>query len=108
MSPKFSTFPRNFTRRDPKDSSGYIYVFSIGHDNLYKVGKSVNWERRLKSLKAANPQLKSVLNVRVKNRHDAESMVHKAIELHKVEREIFRLQERDIETIRNILVRFVE
>jgi hypothetical protein len=105
---KFSTFPRTFNHRDPKDASGYIYVFSIGHDNLYKVGKSVDWRRRLKALRAASPQLKAVLDVRVKDRHKAETAVHSAIALHKVEREIFRLQETDIEKIRDILVRFVE
>ena len=108
MPPKPSAFLSSFVSRDPKDLSGYIYVFSIGHDNLYKVGKSVNWQRRLKALRAANPQLKAVLDVRVKDRHAAEKEVHNAIALHKIEREIFRLQESDIETIRDILVRFVE
>lgn len=102
-----TTFPRLFNRRDPKDTSGYIYVFSIGHDDLYKVGKSVDWRRRLKALKAANPRLDVVLNVQVKNRHTAEIAVHNAIRLHRVEREIFRLSAGDIDKIRNILVRYV-
>jgi hypothetical protein len=103
-----NTFPRIFNRRDPKDASGYIYVFSIGHDNLYKVGKSVDWRRRLKALRAANPQLKAILDVRVKDRHAAESAVHNAIRLHRVEREIFKLDDSDIERIRDVLVRYVE
>jgi len=108
MSPKLSTFPRVLNRRDPKDASGYIYVFSIGHDNLYKVGKSVDWRRRLKALRAANPLLQVVLNVQVKDRNAAELAAHNVIRLHRVEREIFRLDESDIERIRDVLVRYVE
>lgn len=104
---KICAFPADFSH-NKISPIGYIYVFSIGHDNLYKVGKSVDWRRRLKALRAANPQLKAVLDVRVKDRHAAEKAVHSAIALHRIEREIFRLQERDIDNIRDVLVRFVE
>ena len=108
MKTKSSVLPSSFIRRDPKNISGYIYIFSIGHDSLYKVGKSVNWRRRLKALRAANPNLKAVLDILVRDRHAAELAVHEAIKYSRVEREIFRLSESDIDKIRDILVRFVE
>jgi len=108
MVKKSSTFPPYNSRRDPKDTSGYIYVFSLGRDNLYKVGKSVNWKNRLKMLQASNPKLECVLNVYVKDRHAAEVSVHQALGLHRVQREIFKLGDEYIDKIRDILMRFVE
>ena len=41
--------------------SGYVYVFSLGFGNLYKVGMTTDVQRRLKDLQASNPQLANSL-----------------------------------------------
>ncbi len=43
-----------------KNVAGYVYIFSLGFNNLYKIGRSKNWQRRLREYKTGNPQMKSV------------------------------------------------
>ena len=42
------------------DGMEYVYLFYLGHDNAYKIGRSLSWENRMWRLGAANPWMKMV------------------------------------------------
>jgi len=82
---------------DGKDGRcGYVYIFKLGYDDLYKIGLTTDILQRLKSLKAANPKLKCVWSARVRDIHFVEQELHKAFHRMKVEREIFKIEDLDI------------
>jgi hypothetical protein len=92
---------------DKHDNSGYVYIFSVG-ENLYKVGKARNWKARLFTFQAANPEIKMVHVVSVRNRHKAEIAAHEYINKKKVKREIFRLDQVDVDGLLKLLSRYAE
>lgn len=83
--------------KDGKDGRcGYVYIFKLGFDNLYKIGMTTDILERLKLLKAANPVLLCVWSARVRDMHFVEQELHKKFRTFKVEREIFRIEKLDI------------
>lgn len=70
--------------------TGHVYIFSIGHDNLYKIGRTKNIPDRLKSLRSANPKLSCVWSVYTVDSYNLESKLHKLMKRFLVEREIFQ------------------
>lgn len=87
---------------------GHIYVVSLGYDDLYKVGKSVRVETRLKDLAASNTRICPILVRRVNKIAEAEAYIHRKLKKVKkwVDREIFRLCSDDIRAIDAMLDRF--
>jgi thymidylate synthase len=71
--------------------AGHVYIFSLGHDGLYKVGRTYNIEKRLKALQAANPLMRCVWSAWVKDMREAERILHKQFQAHRLDREIFQL-----------------
>lgn len=85
----------------PKESKngtvGYVYVFNIHYNSLYKVGMAGNWQTRLRDLKASNPNVEMVLAIRVGNARDCEKHLHHHFRKVHVERELFRLTKEHID-----------
>lgn len=79
---------------DGKD--GYVYIFSLGHDQMYKIGHTKNILNRLKLLQASNPKLKCVWSAMVNDRYALEAKLHKIFHNKRVEREIFILDTEDM------------
>lgn len=71
--------------------SGYVYIISLGSDNLYKIGQTTDIMRRMKELSAANNSLKCVYSAMVRDRFIVESELHKRYKKFKVEREIYSI-----------------
>jgi len=72
--------------------SGHVYVFSLGYDDLYKIGKTTNLKSRQASLKASNPRLRYVWSAYSKNHNALEKLIHIKMDNYWVEREIFRFK----------------
>ena len=70
--------------------AGHVYVFSLGFDDLYKIGKTTNLKYRQKSLQASNPKLRFVWSSYTKNCSELERILHKKMEDYWVDREIFQ------------------
>jgi hypothetical protein len=70
---------------------GFVYVFALGFDGLYKVGCAKNWQRRLHNLRASNPMLRHVAHFRVGHMKRDEDAAHIFLVKYWVERELFRL-----------------
>ena len=87
---------------------GFIYVLDLGIDGLYKIGKTINPEARIKDLQAANPKLTVIILQRVKHYHDCEKYIHRCLCSWKIKREIFRLTDEHLELIRLFLNEFTE
>lgn len=87
---------REETARNRHD---YIYLFYLGFDELYKIGKTKEWEKRLSALRIANPRLKKMKVIRVVNMGAVEKAIHKRMREHKVEREIFRLTDEMVDAL---------
>lgn len=85
---------------------GHVYIFSIGHDNLYKIGCTENVENRLKHLRAGNPFLRCVWSAWTKDKNALESEIHYKMRKFHVDREIFKLEQRQISEINNIANQF--
>lgn len=75
------------------DAKETVYVFHLGFDGVYKVGKSRNWKRRLHALRAGNPRIEPVLVVR--GYGVEEKAIHKAWHHWRLERETFKFPEKD-------------
>ena len=82
---------RTFKKKDQ-----YIYIFDIGYDSLYKVGCTSDWEQRLYSLRAANPKLRMVAIANVCNKRNIEIAMHNRLRKWKVDREIFKMDDRQV------------
>lgn len=70
--------------------AGHVYVFSLGFDDLYKIGKTTNLKSRQKSLQASNPKLRFVWSSYTRNCSELERILHKKMEDYWVDREIFQ------------------
>jgi hypothetical protein len=82
---------------------GYVYVFDIGFDDLYKIGWAKDYRKRLTLLSAANPRLECVCAVKVGHGRREEWNLHWDWWHKHVERELFRLTVYDVEAIFNQL-----
>lgn len=87
-----------------KGKEGHVYVFSLGYDDLYKIGKTKNVQKRLIALQAGNPGMRLVISAWVKDSFNIESQLHKMHEKRKVEREVYRLNREYLDGI----IRFFE
>jgi len=80
-------------------ADGFVYVIQSG--DFVKIGKSVEVERRLKAIAAANPQKIRIVNVfHVSDMHRLERALQHRFRSRRVRREWFRLDASEIETIR--------
>jgi len=80
-------------RKETKTFNTYLIIDK--GSGLYKIGKSVNVQKRLKSLKVACPMIELVGSYG----YDIESQLHKRFEAKNVTGEWFSLNESDIECI---------
>lgn len=82
---------------------GYVYIFEIGYDNLYKIGWAKDYTKRLQELQAGNPRLKCVCAVRAGHAKREEWYLHWNYWDKHVQRELFRLTEKDLVDIFELL-----
>ena len=83
--------------------AGHVYIFSLGYGNLYKIGCTTNVMQRLRHLQAANPQMKCVWSAWVKEMRDVEKKIHDNYKSRRVDREIFKLESKNIIGINNFV-----
>ena len=74
----------------------FVYIFDLGFDSLYKIGHTREWRQRLSKLSAANPRLSVVAVAAVHNKHHIEKALHQRLKRHRVERELFKLDDPSI------------
>jgi hypothetical protein len=80
---------------------GYIYI--IKSLNLFKIGKSSGLNR-IKSYKTYNPhKLETIINIRVKNYHHVEKILHNIYKKKRISGEWFKLSNNDIKSIINFI-----
>lgn len=72
------------------------YIMLDNSSDLYKIGRSVNVEKRLKALSVANANLSVVLTIG----YDVEKELHNTYSNKKVKSEWYRLTKDDIDSIR--------
>lgn len=89
--------------REPKEgmdgTTGYLYVFRSGKSDLYKIGFSGDWQKRLTTLQASNPALFCLRVRRVENVRKVEKELHEKFESQRYTREYFKLTQDDIKFI---------
>jgi hypothetical protein len=73
------------------NGEGHVYIFSLGRDNLYKIGCTKNVQQRLKALQASNPVMRCVWSAWVKDMHRIEKTIHENYKKCCLDREIFSL-----------------
>ena len=83
---------------------GFVYVLSLGYDNLYKIGKTIDSHRRLKDFQASNPKAKYCLCKWVHNRSKVEYDLHYIYKYQKKDRELYGLDQQAITDIEKYLV----
>jgi len=80
-----------------KDGAGHVYIFKLNsYQSLYKIGMSTDVLQRLKTLQAANPELKLIWTARVRMMRQAEKELHKHFAAYKIKREIYELLPEEI------------
>lgn len=94
-------------RKTPsKKGQECVYIVWLGKDDYYKIGKTVNMEKRLHSLRSANPWIEERYCELVRcNR--VESKLHRMFKHQKLERETFRLSENDLRCAHEFMLTFV-
>jgi hypothetical protein len=73
-----------------RGGAGYVYIFDVG-DGLYKIGVSGNWQSRMATLGASNPNIRIVMAIRVGSAKQCEMHLHVTFRDVHHNREMFRL-----------------
>jgi len=84
---------------------GHVYVFYIG-DGLYKIGRTYDVQKRIKTLRAGNPNIKCVWSAWSRDCFELEKRIHVFMKQYHVDREFFRLSDGMIKSINGIAVDF--
>src|SRR6476469_6236217 len=72
---------RKISPESLKQKSGYLYAFKISKDS-YKVGKSVNVERRIRAYKTIHPSGYVHHQVACSDMHHSERILHDLLKMH--------------------------
>lgn len=84
---------------------GHVYVFRIS-EGLYKIGRTYNIEKRLKDLRAGNPNIKCVWSAWSRDCFELEKRIHVSMQGYHVVRELFNIPDGMIKSINQIAVGF--
>jgi hypothetical protein len=76
---------------DSKPKPGYVYLAVSTHRKLYKIGNSVNPQKRIDSLRGADPSILLVCGVFSEDCRSTERMSHHYLRKYRVKREWFDL-----------------
>jgi len=88
-------------QQEPKLFSGYIYLVSLGEHT--KIGRSKDWKARISSLFGDLGPTAQLIDVFYSSNHiQQEKELHKKFSYKQVRGEWFKLDESDIEEIRNM------
>lgn len=94
-------------RRTKQGFDQFVYIFSLGFDDLYKIGKSRDWSQRLNSLKSSNPYLKPVAVVgTLIDYNTVEKTMHQRFREYKLQREIFKLDDELLDVVVTVLMEY--
>lgn len=86
----------------PVKTVGFVYLVRA-KNGLYKIGSSIDPEKRLNGLKTGSPDKLIIIHtIKTDSAYEAERTFHKKFEHKKVHDEWFALDERDVEFIRSI------
>jgi hypothetical protein len=80
--------------------NSYVYIFDLGYEQNYKIGRSRDWRKRLKALQAGNPRIKCVMAYPVKSSWTIERDLHRMYSMQNIDREIFILTKEHLQKIR--------
>jgi len=83
---------------------GFIYVISLGFDDLYKIGCTHNLKQRMKALSPANPNLRLVMSYKVLWMKRVEKKLHGMLRAFHHSRELFRLNQESLVLAREFLI----
>lgn len=81
-----------------KEVPGFVYLIDDGHQNI-KIGMTCNWQQRF-SASEFGPETKIILIIQCKNPATLEANLHTRFSSKQVKKEWFRLEESDIESVR--------
>lgn len=84
---------------------GHVYVFRIS-EGLYKIGRTYNIEKRLKDLRAGNPNIKCIWSAWSRDCFELEKRIHVSMQNYHEDREIFRIPSGMIQNINQIAINF--
>lgn len=84
---------------------GHVYVFLIS-EGVYKIGRTYNIQKRLKSLSSGNPGIKCIWSAWSRDCFELEKRIHIAMRNFHVDREFFSLTPGIIKNINDIAVKF--
>ena len=92
----------NYGKLKDKSTSGFIYVADIGN-GLFKIGKTSDPEKRLRTFTASNPGVSFAVLTRVVDMHFAERALHYVFRRFNKERELFRLGPKQLKKAEKLL-----
>lgn len=87
----------NGWRKKQETSAGYIYIVYLGKPTWYKIGLSIDVEKRMESGRAFNPWLEVIWAKQVPDMHHAEKTAHDMNKINLYGREVFRLSQEDLD-----------
>lgn len=109
MSKKIKDWVRNKARNKVRQApgtdgtSGYIYVVHLGIENIYKIGRATDFNKRFLALRSANPYAVGTIVQRVANMYRCEAVLHRRFKKQRMERECYRFEPGDLDRIRSFL-----
>lgn len=84
---------------------GHVYVFLIS-EGIYKIGRTYDIQKRLKALRAGNPNIKCVWSAWSRDCYELEKRIHVSMKNFHIDREFFSLHPGIIKNINSIAVSF--
>jgi len=85
----------------------FVYIFDLGFDCLYKIGRSTDWDRRLKALQGSNPRMTPIAVVGTWGEcASVEKAMHTRFKEHRKQREIFEFDDEGLDVVVTALMEY--
>jgi hypothetical protein len=98
--------PKNLVLERPKEnkennikSESYQFVYIAKHDQYYKIGRTVNIEKRIAAMKTGNPIIEIIMTRRTENNIELEKYFHALFKGKQYKREWFLLNHDDLKML---------
>jgi hypothetical protein len=103
---RYTPYNKPVRARTPEKKVGYLYAFCTRKDeNMYKVGKTIDLKKRIRSHKTTCPDGVVTHSVKCDNIHHAERILHDLLKMkgHHHMKEVFIVSETDLISYMNMV-----
>ena len=103
MDEDWSFYPRQYLELSKGANKGWVYVFWIGHGDIFKIGHTGDPLKRMHNISSIAPFAEITLVEEVYNPEHIEGIIHSKFSDKRLKRELFRLSRKNLLDIKEFL-----